>query len=790
MSRRAEELAPPSWLVVLTEVLLTCVSFAVVLGFARVFQGGDFAGSLVLVVLYTHLAAAGLRRWGRGVAVSFLLSGLGLALLLSWLHFFDTTVLGVPTGRTLDAAHLATTQAIDLFQSVLAPTPPATGFLLAASVALFASAFLADWAAFRLWSGIEALVPPFTLFVFCSLLGSEQVRVLSTAVFISAALAFFMAHRTARRSMTSRWIVEDTDSGTWSIVRAGLALTAVATVIGVLAIGQRLPGADAGAIISWRDDGTGSGDRFTISPLVEINTRLVDQPDVELFTVRASEPAYWRLTALETFDGEAWRSRGRFTDAGEELGTAPPESNPRPLVQDYEITQLGGLWLPAALTAEQLRGDIDASYYDESSTLIIDNDLESANGLRYSITSGVGSFTPEQLSNAETFIPPGIQQRYLDLPDDFSPLAQQLAEEKTVGLTSSYDKARALQDWFQGDEFTYDLDVGAGHSEDAIDAFLQRKTGYCEQFAGTFAAMARHLGIPSRVAVGFTTGEQDASDPSLYHVRGLHAHAWPEIWLGQYGWVPMEPTKSRGAPNAEAWTGLAPRQADEPPRSATSTTTASSSTTSADGAPSTTALDTDAGQDLPLPRPAGDDLAPTSGLGSTAVNVVAVLAVLAAIAAAWVAALHVLSARIRRRDELLDSPGTDGPSDGPAGVRRARRVAGTPGPRPDLRVRRAWSEALDHLAIVGGTPVPSETHAEFAAREASSLPQSGNLLIDLARTTDLATFAPGYVDEDLAAGATEAAHAVVREVTAAMTPAQRLLQLVDPRPVWRRWRRG
>ena len=55
------------------------------------------------------------------------------------------------------------------------------------------------------------------------------------------------------------------------------------------------------------------------------------------------------LVPVETFDGEAWRSRGRFTDAGEELGTAPPESNPRPLVQDYEITQLGGLWLPAAL---------------------------------------------------------------------------------------------------------------------------------------------------------------------------------------------------------------------------------------------------------------------------------------------------------------------------------------------------------------------------------------------------------------------------------------------------------
>ena len=70
--------------------------------------------------------------------------------------------------------------------------------------------------------------------------------------------------------------------------------------------------------------------------------------------------------------------------------------------------------------------------------------------------------------------------------------------------------------------------------------FLQQRRGFCEQFAATFAAMARSLGIPARVAVGYRTGTLGADD--RYHVTNHDAHAWPEVWIDGAGWIPFEPT--------------------------------------------------------------------------------------------------------------------------------------------------------------------------------------------------------------------------------------------------------
>src|SRR5690606_14327556 len=102
----------------------------------------------------------------------------------------------------------------------------------------------------------------------------------------------------------------------------------------------------------------------------------------------------------------------------------------------------------------------------------------------------------------------------------------------------------------------YSTDIDSGHSTDALVDFLDSRRGYCEQFAGTFAAMARTLGIPARVAVGFTPGDPDPAVADTFVVRGRHAHAWPEVWFPQVGWVPFEPTPGRGMPGATDYTGL------------------------------------------------------------------------------------------------------------------------------------------------------------------------------------------------------------------------------------------
>ncbi len=75
--------------------------------------------------------------------------------------------------------------------------------------------------------------------------------------------------------------------------------------------------------------------------------------------------------------------------------------------------------------------------------------------------------------------------------------------------------------------------------------------------------MARSIGLPARVAVGFTTGLSRAD--GAYSVLGKNAHAWPEVWFDGYGWVQFEPTPGRGAPGGQDITGVQPDQDDVPP---------------------------------------------------------------------------------------------------------------------------------------------------------------------------------------------------------------------------------
>lgn len=125
----------------------------------------------------------------------------------------------------------------------------------------------------------------------------------------------------------------------------------------------------------------------------------------------------------------------------------------------------------------------------------------------------------------------------------------------TESAATPYDAALALQTWFR-ETFEYQLDTPSGHGADALGEFLSRRAGYSEQFAGAFAVMARTVGIPSRVAVGFTSGTVD--EVGWYEVFGTDAHAWPELWFDGLGWVPFEPTPGRSNPTAAAWTGIEP----------------------------------------------------------------------------------------------------------------------------------------------------------------------------------------------------------------------------------------
>ena len=136
----------------------------------------------------------------------------------------------------------------------------------------------------------------------------------------------------------------------------------------------------------------------------------------------------------------------------------------------------------------------------------------------------------------------GVDPAFLDTDGVDSRVAA-IAREVTADAPTGFDRAVALTEYFSGpgSPFTYDLATAPGNGDDALVEFLTTgRRGYCEQFASAMAVMLRTLGVPARVAVGFTGGR--ATDGGTRAVSTADAHAWVEAWFPAAGWTTFDPT--------------------------------------------------------------------------------------------------------------------------------------------------------------------------------------------------------------------------------------------------------
>ena len=123
-----------------------------------------------------------------------------------------------------------------------------------------------------------------------------------------------------------------------------------------------------------------------------------------------------------------------------------------------------------------------------------------------------------------------------------------LAARRVAGKARNpYAAAVALEAWFRSaGGFVYDEQPP--HTRGVpplVDFVTKTKRGYCQHFAGAMALMLRYLGIPARVGAGFTSGTYDAKSKT-WTVYDRDAHTWVEVWFKGYGWLPFDPTPSRG----------------------------------------------------------------------------------------------------------------------------------------------------------------------------------------------------------------------------------------------------
>ncbi|HZR15262.1 MAG TPA: DUF3488 and transglutaminase-like domain-containing protein [Acidimicrobiia bacterium] len=737
-------------------VALAVLSCAAALSLGRVFADGSFAPAVLGAALLPHAVGLVARRRRWSPAATVVVAVAVFVLYVSWFLVPASTTFGIPgIGTVQEVAHRLS-DGWHVYRTGRAPVPVTGGPVMLSVVAAWSAALAADWLAFRRQATVGALVPGLVVFVLAATLGTNTLRTRVTIGFGAAAVVFLLLQHQTLLERRRAWFTGRGLGPRASILTVG-SIVGVSALAAGLVIGPALPGADARAWFDYKQfgasGGPGPGRYDTISPLVDIKDRLAGpNSDTEVFTVQSARPAYWRVAGLDEFDGAVWGINAKVEDV---RGVLPAhDRSPGAFTQTFDIEALDQQFLPAAFQPKAI--DLDAArIVPESGTIISDG--SSILGKHYTVVSAAPPSPAELRTDPAAQLPPprAIEARYGGLPADFprsvSATAQRIVARANAG--TPLDKALALQAYFL-DNFTYSLSVPPGHSDNAMVSFLQQKKGFCEQFAGTYAAMARVVGLPSRVAVGFTQGT--LGKDGKYHVTGRDAHAWPEVYLAGV-WVPFEPTPTSSLPGATQPGGQQPTD--------TPTTTPPAPTTP--GA-TTAPPSTPAGR---LQTPTGGDQIRAAGShtngASRGIAHFVWLAILAVLAALGVAVLSFPLLVVARK----------------ARVRRSRRHA----PETRAAVAGAWDEVLDRLDEAGLGSQPSLTALEVAhlAPRRGVASRATVPLHELASTYTRVTFSPAIPAGEDAHRAWDAVTTIEAALRDDAGWVVRVRRRVDPRPLRR-----
>ncbi|MFE6838695.1 transglutaminaseTgpA domain-containing protein [Streptomyces sp. NPDC057705] len=343
--------------------------------------------------------------------------------------------------------------------------------------------------------------------------------------------------------------------------RFGRRIGAIALGV-ALAVPAALPALGGGLLGGNQEGDSGSGAGGTISavnPLVSLQSNLNTQDNRVILKYRTENPQqneqYLRIVALDEFNGVKWEASGRA------LSDVPKQLPPPPGLGDQvrasatevatTISAADGYiqrYLPMPYPATSV--DIEGKWRFEpvGRTLVGDqlgrDRFQNVQGAQYLVRSLLLKPTAQQLQKAPE-PNPEIRAEYTKVPDNLPPVVADRARQVTQGTKDDYARAVKLQDYFAvNGGFRYNTRTTSGTGPQAVARFLDDKEGFCIHFAFSMAAMSRTLGIPARVAVGFTPGEKQ-SDGSV-NVSMRDAHAWPELYFEGVGWTRFEPTPRSG----------------------------------------------------------------------------------------------------------------------------------------------------------------------------------------------------------------------------------------------------
>ncbi len=477
---------------------------------------------------------------GAGVASVTLLSAPGTALL----GF-------IPTFATFGAFHeleVAGTVSIAI-QDIPATAGPGILYLLALGGA--GVAFAADLFAHQLRVPVLAGLPLLLLVV---MPGFVRTKLSDPWVFLLTAIVWLVIvlFESPRLAQGGRFAVGSVAAALAAALLLPLALPAVHPVI--------VPGAAGGLTTGLNPILTLGNDLRRANPTLALT-----------YTTSGPDGQYLRLTALDDFTGRSWEPTNIDLDPTNDvelIGPIPGLGADVPVTEAFTEVTVGGIlsrWLPVPYAPASITS-LEGDWSWEPDGLTVRTETSNVQEQQYGVRSVQVAPSIEQLRAAGTSVEPGME-RYLDIPSDLPSVVGATAAAVVGDAATNYDRAIALQSFFRDGDFVYSeiapVEQGFdGSGASVLESFLQVKSGYCVHFSSAMAAMARTLGIPARVVVGFTPGERNENADTgtvTFRVTTQNFHAWPELYFTGIGWVRFEPTPGRGFEPA-----FAPLAQDDP----------------------------------------------------------------------------------------------------------------------------------------------------------------------------------------------------------------------------------
>jgi hypothetical protein len=724
-------------------VLLLGLSGAVY-GMHTILSGSVWFFQLFLVCVLVLGSAAGTRLVSRRRWLPPVVSVVATLAVFTGLFVPGTAVLAViPTPDSIAAfGRLFQASAVSINEQSL-PANADTPLLFLLCVGVAATALIADDLA--IGSRLPALAG-LTLIVLLAVPGIVDPGSTDPLAFIGAAIVYLLLLRIGTR--------QGQGLPSLGIGAAVIVLTLVVPLV--------LPAVDQSQTVAHSGNfGTG------VNPVLSLGSDLRQSAARTVLTYNTTSGSahYLRLVSIDNFTGTNWAPNPvslRRGDTVDKIGQPPGLTDAVARTADtttVTVKSLSSAWLPLPYPSSKVTGLTGSWYWDVNGLAVSSTDRNSSKQT-YQATDVQLAPTPEQLLTSGTTVPAGFE-KYLAIPKGLPSVVTNTAKKIVGTAPTNYEKALLLQSFFHDGDFEYSetapVDNGYdGTGGDVIAKFLKAKSGYCIHFASAMAVMARSLGIPARIAVGFLPGKQIAAEGrrTAFEVSSHDLHAWPELYFDGVGWIRFEPTVSRG--DVPSYADLAQPNVPAVSATANSATTAPSTQTKAP-APETTAA----------PTSSAIATGGTTTRTSTDSSLLTLLVLLVIIV------LALVPAAIRSVQR----------------ARRLRRIADRTAP-----VLTAWTEVLQTSMDVGAAIPDTLTPREVAAvigGGVASASGAGTVLTRVAdpaltrlvdalereRFAQNATAYPGAVDDT---------RHVVSLVTRNASRRSRVLAVLFPTSIWRR----